>query len=692
MDKLIVSSNEPRGLEKSILDYIEETSDLLKLNDAILYYGFPVFNNYDGISFSPSFCIVSKYHGVVLFNVVKDDSLKDDEFLSDAYSHIESAFKKSKILREKKNLLFSLASYLYTNDDGDFDNDVISSFQDVITVFNELKEDEPLDDFLINEIRSILEGAKSLNRIARKEILTEDSDNKNNILLKIEKEIANFDVEQRRVALSMIEGPQRIRGLAGSGKTVILCMKVALIHLKEPNRKILYTFYTKSLYMLIRNTIDQFYRHFSGAEPNWKKIDILHAWGGRNVQGVYYNACAENNVDALNFTEAKNINYSDPFDAVCTKLSQSKINKKYDHILIDEAQDLPNSFFLICYYLSKRTTGKEKNIVWGYDDLQSIFNIYQRTPQELFGSDSNGNARINLKLYRTQNPSLDNDLVLYRCYRTPLEVLLTAHALGLGIYSIEYPVQILEDVDHWKDVGYTIPDGVELLPKTTVSIERKRENTPLPLYRYQEKDQIIKTKIFESLNDECSWICDQIEGYVNEGISPHEIMIISLDDRNSKAYFSKISLILSEKLIRANNVIASNSSNPKFFVENAITLSTVHRAKGNEAKVVLVCGIDAIFSERKSRSGRNKIFTAFTRTKAWLVVSGLGEHAQYFINEIKISLENSPYLNFVYPDKKIIETIQRDLEGDSDDIKKLNDVVRTLKEKGYTDEEIKRHL
>ena len=30
-----------------------------------------------------------------------------------------------------------------------------------------------------------------------------------------------------------------------------------------------------------------------------------------------------------------------------------------------------------------------KNIVWAYDDLQTIFNIYTRTPKDLFGNDEN---------------------------------------------------------------------------------------------------------------------------------------------------------------------------------------------------------------------------------------------------------------------------------------------------------------
>ena len=39
-------------------------------------------------------------------------------------------------------------------------------------------------------------------------------------------------------------------------------MKAALIHLREPNKKILYTFMTRSLYDYIETLIIRFYRFF----------------------------------------------------------------------------------------------------------------------------------------------------------------------------------------------------------------------------------------------------------------------------------------------------------------------------------------------------------------------------------------------------------------------------------------------
>jgi superfamily I DNA and RNA helicase len=90
-----------------------------------------------------------------------------------------------------------------------------------------------------------------------------------------------------------------------------------------------------------------------------------------------------------------------------------------------------------------------------------------------------------------------------------------------------------------------------------------------------------------------------------------------------------------------------------------VTLSTVYRAKGNEAAVVFAAGVDAI--PLRTRSGRNKLFTAFTRTKAWLRVSGIGTPASVISKEIESALAHFPFLEFEMPDLNKIELIQRDL-------------------------------
>jgi superfamily I DNA and RNA helicase len=691
MEKIIATEIEPEGIDSEILEHLEQNKDELNLNNSIIYYGFPIFKDYEDASVKSKLVILSPYHGLVLLYTTTEETItNDDEILEQLYSFIETSLKRSKIIRiNKRDLAINLDSFLYLSSSHqyhDLENDTLSSLQAISETFNNLKEEIEIDEKIFNETRAIIEGSKALSKTQRREKVSEDPNSKSNILIELEKEISNFDEEQRKIAISLINGPQRIRGLAGSGKTIVLAMKVANIHLQYPNKRILFTFYTKSLYNLIKELITKFYWHYAGTEPNWDIIDILHSWGGRSIDGVAYNACLDNLCDILSFSEAKKINSNDLFQAVCADIITHPIESKYDYILIDEAQDLPNEFFKLCYDLTRGEYGYEKNIVWAYDELQSIFNVYQRTPQELFGNNEEGRARIDLvNFQRRLHTTQKNDLVLYKCYRNPLEVLITAHALGFGLYA-EQQVQKLEGADHWRDVGYTVEEGQSFEIGSTVKVTRNKENSPLSIYNYQTKEDIIQCFQAENLEEECHWIADQIEDAIKDGLKPQDLLVIVLDDRYVKAYFSKLSLYLSEKGIRSNNLQASTLAAPPFSIKEMVTLSTVHKAKGNEAAMVFAAGLDALFSQRNTIRGRNKMFTAFTRTKAWLKVSGTGENINVFFTEIQKSLDNSPNLIFTIQE---ISTINRDLDSEPQEMKELLELVTKMEKKGYSKEQLK---
>jgi superfamily I DNA and RNA helicase len=90
----------------------------------------------------------------------------------------------------------------------------------------------------------------------------------------LEKQIALLDFEQEKAAIPIAPGPQRIRGLAGTGKTVLLAMKAANIHKHFPKKKILFTFNTQSLYNQAMKLITKFYRYHTENDPDWEVITL----------------------------------------------------------------------------------------------------------------------------------------------------------------------------------------------------------------------------------------------------------------------------------------------------------------------------------------------------------------------------------------------------------------------------------
>jgi len=542
-------------------------------------------------------------------------------------------------------------------------------------------EDQRLSADSIDEARSILEGAKALSRPVRRRIEAPDHEPAAVALAELEEQIAKFDSQQRHVALTSLPCPQRIRGLAGSGKTVILAMKAALAHIENPEAKILVTYYTRSLRDHLTRSITRFYRHFAEGEPDWKQIDVQHGWGQKNLSGVYREACLRSGVSPISFGEARA--QSNPFDFVCKELVRTgKIRQRYDLILIDEGQDFPEGFYQMCFFLSKGARDS-KQIIWAYDELQDIFDVRVRTPDELFGLDDDGQPRISLQ--RSVPATADtNDFVLPKCYRNQRDILVLAHAIGFGLYGRK-PVQMLQNEEHWRDVGYEVLKG-SFRPGTKTIIRRPDRNSPAMLTPPRDLP-LLEVRTYNGLSEEVEYCAHQFRCFLAAGMEPHDLMAIAIDDRAAKTYLSELASRLAGLGIECNNIIADRFSEPPFLIEGKVTLSTVYRAKGNEAAVVAVLGCDAV--PLNSRTGRNRLFTAFTRTKGWLRVTGLGSDFAALHTEIEKAFSLAPELRFTMPDPEEIETIQRDLaERDARLLRAREEMEKVKEELGLTDEDL----
>lgn len=701
--KKIIASNVLNKYPSASSIISELTTNISKYDftvDSTLYFGFPKFVGYEEDVEEPDLLILSPNHGVFILRFTDEvglDTDKIEDMCDELFGLLFSKLNESKLLRKKRQeLQVPIDTYIYLENAQDIDSEYIcSSLEEIADKLEQQKKELtlPLNDNIIGEVKSIIEGTKALSSMNKRSITANDTSSMAYIISKLENEIKTFDFEQLQSGVTIIDGPQRIRGLAGSGKTVVLAMKAAQIHINQPTKNILITFYTKSLYQQIKNLITKFYRHYKKIDPDWTKIHIKHAWGGAGIDGVYYSACQDNGIKTISFGQAKNYNYNAPFDYICQKAVETgRLQAKYDYVLIDEAQDMPTYFFRLIYNITKfnENIPDEKNIIWGYDELQNIFRVKTKTAKELFGSDNDGLDFIDLDRASHKIPHyLKNDIVLYKCYRNPRAILLVAHALGFGIYNKEgkLPVQALENKEHWEDFGYKALTDVKV--NTMVEIERPEENSPLSINRYVDEKELIQHYSAETVEEEVEWIKKEIIKFLADGLNPEDILVISLDDRNAKEYFNKLTNQLIQKDILVNNLLLNPYTSTIFSQDNHITLSTVHRAKGNEAPVVFVIGIDALYKNRDTRSARNKLFTAFTRTKGWLRVSGIERRASYFFHEIDIALSNFPKLIFKQPSLEEVDTIQRDL---SDKSKKMTEIKKKyyaeLKEAGFSNEEI----
>ncbi len=644
------------GLVKQIrADKIYPTDESI-----ILYAGWPQLKDYNGRTHTSDLTIVSDNYGVKLLKIYvssdKAEAKKEALSILQSAATTESLLGKSLNLKKRRKLVFDVVPILYAPNLGGAELEI----DDVELALNEndlrrilLDDGGQVSPDQKGEIQAIIEGAKALGQMVE----AESSDEISPIARAyhdLEATIYNFDTTQRSVALTSIDGPQRIRGLAGTGKTVILAMKAALAHIENPSSKILVTYYTRSLRDVIERLITRFYRHFAETDPNWENIHVRHGWGRSNLPGVYRDTCIREGRQPKSFGDLRS--EKDPFGAACHELVKAEtISQFYDVILIDEGQDFPDSFYQMCFYLAKGKRDK-KQIIWAYDELQNVFDVQVREPEALFGKDKDGEPRVSLVRSLPQGADT-NDFVLQRSYRNQREVLVLAHSIGFGVYGDT--VQMLENSKHWEDVGYDIVSG-DFTRGSINLVERPLRNSPSVLQSPADTP-IVKFAAKEDFSIEVASAVSEIMSFIRSGIEPHNIMVISLDDMSARTYFSSISKALLEHNVPCNNIIKDKYSEPPFRIDGMVTLSTVYRAKGNEAAVVMIVGADA--SVLSTRTGRNKLFVAFTRTKGWLRIFGIsGKVLARLSAEIQKAQEMCPRIEFTMPDMNKLNTIQRGLE------------------------------
>lgn len=680
----VILNNDPSA--KKLITYLENNQKNLGIEDGKLYYEFQFALDLDGTPQRFDVILITKF-GILIFelkDISKRIKIEDFSFFDyqQNYSSLFSKLLKNSYLRSDPvhlNLKIYPIFYLHSDKEierSNYDN-LRKKWPQLIFIFdtNELIpffktiQSTIIDETVFRETISMLEGSKGIipPRIRPKKNL--DSQSKGRILDKIDNEIALFDSEQKAAALQIIDGPQRIRGLAGSGKTIVLTMKAAQIHASSPDSKILFTYWTKQLHDYIQLLITRFYHQLSEKNPNWDKIDIIHAWGGRNLRGVYYDACRINGVKPKSLKEVI-VYRNKAFDVACEDLNHYDLKQTYDYSIIDEGQSFSKNFYRIC-----RKITKNNRVIWAYDECQNIFDMEIQDVTRTFGHNEKGEPYVDL------SKSPNQDIILYKCYRNPLSVLVTGFALGLGIYNDKI-LQMPESKELWKDWGFEIKKG-DYKTGDDMVIIRPKNFSPLLKNKLLENGKTpVQWKIFNpsqkgeiSYIEECEFVANQIARDIDQDLLPQDIMVITLDDFAAVKYFKGLNLKLAERKIDTFDATLIPYSSTQFFQNDKITLTTVYRAQGHEAGSVYIVGIDKIFQYKDSVIERNKLFTAITRSNAWITMTGSGIFSKIFEEEIKKIVQNNFTLAFKMPDLTKLRQIRRDLVERNAKIQELNKMI-----------------
>jgi hypothetical protein len=218
---------------------------------------------------------------------------------------------------------------------------------------------------------------------------------------KLAPDVFAIDIEQEELAKDLGSGPRLMRGIAGTGKTLIMLMRAKLLasnaEAKKTKLKILVLCWNVSLANYMRQAFDSINIPFSAkahaeiASP--EGIPIMHFMEfARQLVKVHR--------ETYYFPNSKEKEFE---DIVTHRLAELRINEaeKYDVIIVDEAQDFRDEWLQFLFHeMLKGEDPKQKNFILAADDAQRVYKSRTFTWASLGIPMTGERSKILRKIYR----------------------------------------------------------------------------------------------------------------------------------------------------------------------------------------------------------------------------------------------------------------------------------------------------
>ncbi|MBW4620274.1 MAG: pentapeptide repeat-containing protein [Cyanosarcina radialis HA8281-LM2] len=488
------------------------------------------------------------------------------------------------------------------------------------------------------------------------------------VILQARSQLSKLDWQQELIGKQIPPGPQRIRGIAGAGKTVLLCQKIAHMHLKHPDWDLALVFFSRSLYDAIASEVDKWLRRFSsgevGYDPTNPKLKVLHAWGAKNRPGLYSTICEAANIPRRTVYDTDSKLPNEALAEVCSQLLQDAVIPQiFDAIAIDEGQDLivddrlkfqgKQPFYWMAYQALRPVESRHperRRLIWAYDEAQSLESLSIPTASELFGDE------LGHLVTGQYTDGIAKSEIIRRCYRTPGPILTAAQAMGMGLLRPGGAISGMTRTEDWQAIGYEVTG--RLTRGQEITLRWLPENSPNPIPQLWA-GELIELETYQTRQEELTALATNIRHNLErDGLQPsQEILVVVLG-----SYFEAMNLetqVASFLIAQGINIFIPGTSaanilqpdpenrNPnKFWCDRSITVSRIHRAKGNEAEMVYIVGLDNVAKNESNITLRNQLFVALTRSKAWVKLSGIGKYSLY--EEMRRVINSGDTFTFTY--------------------------------------------
>ena len=277
-------------------------------------------------------------------------------------------------------------------------------------------------------------------------------------------------------------------------------------------------------------------------------------------------------------------------------------------------------------------------------------------PSELFGTDEHGNPRV--ADLQAEEGTAKRDIVLPVCYRNTPWVLTAAHAIGFGIYRTKGLVQFFDDPGLWQEIGYRVVEGT-FTSGENVALKRAENSYPAYFADLLAPTDSISWERFDDPEIQYGWIAAQIYKNLTEDELKHtDILIVIPNAMTARGVAGFLINALGDFEIPAH-LAGVTSSVDSLYQDGSVAISSIYRAKGNEAAMVYIVNSEFAVSPFQASRGRNVLFTAMTRSRAWVRICGCGPDMDVLSSELQKVREYDYRLSFRVPTPLELEKIRR---------------------------------
>lgn len=430
--------------------------------------------------------------------------------------------------------------------------------------------------------------------------------------------------EQQRLANLSLDGkPRLVRGVAGSGKSVVLCNWLAKTVKRMEDRKnshVWAVYANRSLHKLLRESVESAWTTLSDGslfdqkEFPWESVSLLHI---KDVlTGILPSASLSMNLFEFDYDRAAEefLNRQDVTDLL----------PRCSALFIDEAQDMGPSTLKLLLSLVEQTDSEDPNSRSAhifYDNAQNIYG--RKTPKwSEFGLDMRGRSTIMRESFRSTTPITE---------------------LAVNILHRLTPSDNRQDQKELMDMG--LIKQSERGGKEWFEVRYNQIDGPKPIFHS-----------FDNRNDELESIAKHLTHLITiEKISPCDICLIY----NSKSIVQLLESKLRPKMAEIGVELSVQKNRPFERQANTLVVTTSHSYKGYESEVVMIPCVDQ-YVTAGSQILANNLYVAMTRARSLLAIYGVNggsTSSHTMVNTIASCIE---ILNTT-PENEIASSFQNEL-------------------------------